>query len=312
MKEIIIDKTNYGKRMDKFVLALLPEATKSFCYKMFRKKNIVLNDKKVTGSEVLSIGDVIKVYFSDETFDKFAGSVGGKDLGNDFVFSLPQVVFEDENILVLNKAKGIFSQPKEGKISIIDQIYSHYKNTDLETAKGFKIGTCNRLDTDTTGIIISGKTVRATSDVNRLIKEHRVKKTYLAIVKGRISKEILLKNKIEKLDGIARVSADGRSAEMRVTPIKASDDFSFVEVELKSGRYHQIRVSLADIGHPIIGDKKYGVRKLNEFYKKKFGINSQLLHSYSYEFLDRVAGKKYDIFKTEIPREFEEIVNGIL
>ncbi len=311
MKEIKINKSNCGKRADKFVLALLPKAGKSFVYKMFRKKNIVLNDKKITGSEILASGDVIKIYFSDETYAKFSEDDGAVDFSR---VTLPEVVFEDENILVLNKAKGIFSQPEQGKISVTEQIYAHYEATGFGLPTGFKVGTCNRLDAETTGIIISGKTVQATADINRLIKEHKVKKTYLALVKGRMEKEILLDNKIEKLEGKARISEDGKAAFMRVIP-KAyaeilGEVLSLVEVDLSTGRYHQIRVSLADLGYPIIGDKKYGDSELNKKFKKEFNVNSQLLHSYEYEFLGEIADKKYEAFKAEITdEEFLKIRN---
>ncbi len=302
MTQIIIDKSNYGKRVDKFIFSLMPEGGKSFFYKMFRKKNITLNGKKISGSEILKVGDEIKIFFSDETYNKLRGEE------KTYTYSLPKVVFEDENILVINKDKGVFSQVKKGKISVLDQIYSHYKLNGYEIPNGFKIGTSNRLDAETTGVIISGKTTKAVRDINLLIKNHKVKKKYIALVKGSIGKEILLENKMTKSDGKAIISEQGKIAKMKLIPKISKSGYTLVEVELETGRYHQIRLSMADLGHPIIGDKKYGDKEANENFKKAYGITSQMLHSHKYEFMGDICGKKYGEFKADQPEEFLKIV----
>ncbi len=299
---INIDKSNFGKRVDKFIISVMPVKSKSFFYKMFRKKNIVLNDKKIKGNEILKIGDEIKIYFSDDTFHKLSSKQ------TDFHYSLPNVVFEDENILVINKAKDVFSQPKDGKVCVLDEIKSHYKKSGFKMPLGTKIGTSNRLDAQTTGIIISGKSAKAIDDINKSIKNHKVKKTYIAIVKGKVTKEIVVNNSIKKKDGIAMVDESGKKSTMTVVPKFFCNDFSYVEVALNTGRYHQIRVTLSHIGYPIIGDVKYGDSNVNRYFNKNYLVTSQMLHSYSYHFLDDICGKYYEPFVAKTPKQFDDIL----
>ncbi len=299
MIEILITSDNKGRRVDKFIHGLMPAKGLSFYYKMFRKKNIVLNDKKISGSELLKENDIIKIYFSDDTYQRLTDK-------SNFRFSLPFVVFEDENILVIDKAAGIFSQPAKGKISVIDQIKSHYANKGEALPIGVRVGISNRLDVGTTGIIISGKKTTSIHQINAHIKNHKVKKKYLALVHGEIKENLSISNNILKDGNRAIISNDGKDSRLDISVVKSSSYYTLVEVSMVTGRFHQIRATMADISHPIVGDRKYGHEKHTK------GLSSQLLHCSSYEFLEKICNKKYEAFKCEPPTKFTKALKELL
>lgn len=299
MKEIQIDAFNQGQRIDKFVLKLLPGMSKSFCFKMFRKKNIKLNGHKIQGNEILKSGDEIKVFFADETYDKFAGNIESTTSGLGDVkmdVPLPKIVFEDQHLIVINKAAGIFSQKDPKGVAVTDQIEAYYKSAHILLSTGVKIGVSNRLDRNTSGIILSGKTLPMTRAMNDAIKSHDVQKLYRTIVAGSIKQKIELKGYLKKDPISNKVSLINRDDYVSdgddiafihtiINPIRTNDAYTELEVEIKTGKPHQIRLHLSSIGHPIIGDTKYGDRNINQVLAKKYGLKHQLLHAYTYRFV---------------------------
>ena len=286
MVEINITPQNQNQRIDKFILKVLPGMSKSFCYKMFRKKNITLNGKKINGHELCNEGDLIQVYFTQETYNHFSSNNTVKTFEDDGALD---VVYEDDQLIVINKAIGILSQDDGTALSVVDQIRSYYENQHLQMDTGFKVGVSNRLDRNTTGIILSAKSLPMAQIINQKIKNHEVIKLYKSIVFGKIDKDIELKDTIHKDHSNNKVSIDHDGEIMIHTiikPIRWNESFSEVEIEIKTGKTHQIRVHLASIGHPIIGDNKYGNTHLNHDLKHKYNLNHQLLHAYSYQFIE--------------------------
>ncbi|MDF1616353.1 RluA family pseudouridine synthase [Petrocella sp. FN5] len=286
MVEINITPQNQNQRIDKFILKVLPGMSKSFCYKMFRKKNITLNKKKISGQEICREGDSIQVYFTKETYNHFALKKPKNRFDEGRILD---VVYEDDDLIVINKAAGILSQDDGSALSVVDQIRSHYEEKDLQMDTGFKVGVSNRLDRNTTGIILSAKSLTMAQMINRKIKNHEVTKLYRCIVVGKLDKEIELKDYIQKDHNHNKVRIDPEGELMihtLVKPIRWNASFTELEIEIKTGKTHQIRVHLASIGHPIIGDNKYGNTHINHSLKQKYDINHQLLHAYSYQFIE--------------------------
>lgn len=298
MKSFIIKENEAGQRLDKYLRKLLPDAPGSFIYKMLRKKNIVLNQEKATGSEHLSVGDEVVCFLADDTFEKFSRSRGDtiEELKRVPVQPAFSVVYEDEDILVMNKPAGMLSQKaKESDISANEHMIAYLLETkalteaDLHT---FRPSICNRLDRNTSGILLAGKTLRGLQRLSAELKSRSMKKYYRCLVKGDLSKKQLLKGYLLKDERENAVSIFQNGApnrkyiETEYNPVEQFGDYTLLEVHLITGRSHQIRAHLASIGHPVIGDPKYGELRQNRLFEKAAGINRQLLHAYRVRFSD--------------------------
>lgn len=309
MKEIVINENEAGQRLDKFLGKLLKEAPASFYYKMLRKKNIVLNGKKATGNEKLTAGDSVKLFLSDETFEKFTGRQPAEDM----VISVPsiplEIVYEDHDVLVINKPAGMLSQKaKKEDISANEYILQYLLESGTITAESlhtFKPSVCNRLDRNTSGILVAGKTLNGLQQMSKAFRERSMEKYYLAIVAGHISKprriEGFLK-KDEKNNQVTILSEPSNDAKPIITeyrPLKLVGQVTLLEVHLITGRSHQIRAHLASIGHPVIGDTKYGNPRLNREFLKNAGVTHQLLHAYRLFLADGIK------IQADAPKEFE-------
>lgn len=321
MKEFTLKPHEAGQKLDKYLAKILSEAPKSFIYKMLRKKNIVLNDKKADGHEVLSSSDNIKIYFSEETFEKFANpafrdhksSAANKNGQDDPGITpnlLPEIIFEDEHILLLNKPSGLLSQkakPEDYSANdfVIDYMLKsgQLSKADLRT---FKPSICNRLDRNTSGLLIAGKTMLGLQKMAASLKSRGMKKYYLCLVKGKVKKPQHLKGYLFKDEKTNKVMVKNKAfdgadyIETSYEPVEYYGETTLLLVHLITGRSHQIRAHLASIGHPILGDYKYGDKVLNMHLKKQTGIDSQLLHAYRLIMPD---GQRYE---APLPDTFKE------
>ncbi|MBO6127831.1 MAG: RluA family pseudouridine synthase [Pseudobutyrivibrio sp.] len=307
MKELRIEESDSNQRFDKYLKRVLTEASTSFIYKMLRKKNITLNDKKADGTEKLNTGDIVKIWFSDETFAKMTGA----DERDELYYSLKEVthdidvVFEDDDMIIINKPSGVKSQKDSpADISINEMAISYLineKGLTEESFKHFHPSVCNRLDRNTSGIVLFAKNLHTAQLLGEALKERSCKKLYRAVVIGRIDDEQQIEGFLSKDESTNKVSItktetkDSKPIKTAYRPIShIGDDFTLLEIHLITGRTHQIRAHLASIGHPILGDNKYG----NTIINKKNKVRGQLLHAYSIEFSD---GRK---FVCELPGEF--------
>lgn len=319
MKKILVNKNQAGQRLDKLLFKILNNAPKSFIYKMLRKKNIVLNGKKAEGSEIVRQDDEIKLYLSDETINKFTAPITSVITHCEL-----DIIYEDDNVLILNKPIGVLSQKaKENDISMVEYIISYIISSNQITKDellSFKPGICNRLDRNTSGILIAGKTLVGLQEMARILREKRLDKYYLCIVKGKLSdvKTItgyLFKDKNSNKVTISSYKTD--KSDYIVTqyePLICGDNYTLLQVKLITGKSHQIRAHLAGIGHPIIGDYKYGDRVVNDYFEKEYGLKAQLLHSYRCVFpqlsgpLSNLSEK---IFEATEPKVFRTIRNAL-
>lgn len=319
MKEIIVKENEAEQRLDKLLGKYLNKAPKSFIYKMLRKKNITLNDKKADGNEKTKVGDLVKIYLSDETFEKFSEPVRVPRIHkqNNNKKKL-DIIYEDEHILLVNKASGMLVQKaKIQDYSLNDAILEYLLekgDVTQETLKTFKPSICNRIDRNTSGLVAAGKSLCGLQKLSELFKERSLHKYYLCYVAGAVEERkrvrgYLWKNETtNQVEIYARERQGAKPIETEYSPIAKGAHTTLLEVELVTGRTHQIRAHLASVGHPIIGDMKYGNKNLNDKYKKECHISSQLLHAYRIEF-PKMEGKLAYLsereFAAEPPKEFK-------
>lgn len=309
MKEICITKDDSGQRIDKYLLKYFNKANKSFIYKMLRKKRIKLNNGRADGSEILSEGDSVQMYLADDTMDSFMEEKTISKVKCTF-----GIVYEDENILVVNKPAGLLSHSEsaDDTNTLIDQIlyYLNEKGEYIpEKDSTFTPALCNRLDRNTSGLIIAGKKAHAVRAVNAAIKDKKIRKFYRAIVCGQINACGRLENMyIKDTDkNKAAISDGGKKIITKYIPIEYTEKYTLLEIELITGKSHQIRLHMQSIGSPIIGDTKYGNMDENRKFSK-LGVKRHMLHAYRIEWsgmdkeLDYLNGKS---MIADIPNDFK-------
>ena len=322
MKKIQITENDANQRIDKYIKKLLVNAPTNFIYKMFRKKDIKVNGKKVNEKYILKNNDVVEMILYEDKFKEFTAT---KDIYN--VKKTFKVLYEDNHVLIVYKPAGLLvhEDKNESVNTLTNQVLSYLANKnelDLSRENTFMPGPVHRLDRNTSGIVIFGKTLAALQVLNEMIKQrHCIEKSYLTICKGKVNQKRNLKGYIVKLDDQAQVKLVSKdypgalTMETIVKPVKYNNDYSKVEVTLITGRMHQIRVHLSSIDHPIIGDRKYGDFELNKFVKKEFGLNHQLLHAYKIRFVKSFGILAYLQDKEivcPVPKLFEKIENRLI
>lgn len=322
MREIVIKENEAGQRFDKFLKKYLSEATGGFLYKMLRKKNIVLNEKKATGNEKLNCGDTVKFFLSDETIDNFSGNQKtSAPYENMPDLALP-VLYEDDHVLIFHKPAGLLSQKsKPEDLSVAEYVIYYMLQTGSlkkEELATFKPSICNRLDRNTSGLITAGKSLAGLQKLGKLFKERTMKKYYLCLVKGRLEKKQHIcgfLHKDEKTNTVwvqeNRLLKEDLPIETEYEPIAWKKDVTLLKVHLITGRTHQIRAHLASVGHPLIGDTKYGEEKVNGRYRTKYHLKWQLLHAYELIFpkldppFEALSKRKVT---APVPKEFYQII----
>lgn len=328
MKELIIHDNEAGQRLDKLLRKYLSEAPGSFIYKMLRKKNIVLNGKKATGNEHLKKGDSVKLFLADDTIAKFqaAGKTVEESIKNTVKLD---VIYEDQNVIFINKPSGMLSQKaKETDVSVVENVTAYLLESGQltrENLKTFRPSICNRLDRNTSGIVAAGKSLAGLQMLSGVFKDRSIHKYYQCLVSGVIRDVKTVdgwllkdekKNQVRILTEAEAKRFGGRDGDeepkrirTKYEPIATDGRFTLLKVTLLTGRSHQIRAHLASLGHPIVGDSKYGgVSKVNPSGRT---VKYQLLHSYRLEFPKLAEPFAYlsgRVFEAPMPGYFASVL----
>lgn len=319
MRVLTVNKNDAGQRLDKFLSKALPSLPTSLMYKLVRTKKIKVNRKRTEHTYFLCEGDTVELFIKEEFFDTPSQS--------DALRLTPHIdiIYEDENIILCDKRAGmiVHSDDKESTNTLISHISAYlYQKGEYDPARenSFAPALCNRIDRNTGGIVIAAKNAQTLRIMNEKIKNREIKKKYLAAVHG------IFDRKEGTLSGYLVKDQKTNTVKVFTAPTKKGDakkivtgyrvlaeknGLSLVEVDLITGRTHQIRAHMASVGHPLLGDGKYGVNRDD----KKIGYKFQALYSYSLEFcfegdsgvLSYLNERKFEISEDKIwfCREFK-------
>lgn len=315
MKSFTINSNDAGQRLDKFISKTVPLLPQTLMYKYIRIKRIKINRKRAEISTRLNNGDIVEMYINDEFFEKAPEKYDFLNASKNL-----NIIYEDENIILCDKKAGVLSHPddKEFVDTLIGRIKKYlYEKGEYDPAdeNSFVPSLVNRIDRNTGGIVIAAKNAESLRILNQKMKDRELHKFYLCIVHG------TLKNNCGTLNGYlvkdesknkVTVSKEKRENSKEIhTKYKVLDcknDLSLIEVELLTGRTHQIRAHFASIAHPLLGDGKYGTNAQN----KKYGYKKQFLYSYKLIFdfttdagiLNYLNGHKFEISDVWFKNEF--------
>ena len=321
MKEFVINKNDAGQRMDKFLTKAVPALPKNLMYKYLRLKRIKLNGKRCEISTRINEGDHVQLYINDEFFPE------KRDAAHRFLNAPTDIsiVYEDENILLCDKPCGLVVHEDEGgeADTLIDRIlhYLYSKGEfDPESELSFTPALCNRIDRNTSGIVICAKNAESLRVLNQKVRDRELEKTYLCVTVGipeKKSAELKAyhrRNEQTKTVKVADKPFDGcrtMITKYKVIAENRQSGLALLEVDLVTGRTHQIRAHLAHIGYPLLGDGKYGINRVN----RQFGVKTQALsaHRLTFRFttdsgcLEYLNGKSFETEKVWFRDKFFEL-----
>lgn len=340
MQELTITDLESGQRLNKYMMKYLNQAPSSFIYKMLRKKNITRNGKKASGDEILECGDVIKVFLADETIEKFrvvntknpyfdrgskqhdivksadsATSDGSAQVSRQKPGITLQILYQDPDILAVHKPVGVLSQKaKKDDYSINEAIVDYCLSMRILTVKQletFHPSISNRLDRNTSGIILAGISLKGSQTLARILKEHTCEKYYYTIVAGEMKQRIhekayIVKDTKKNQSKIQKLESPGASMiETAFTPLCVKNGFTLLQVQLFTGKSHQIRAHLQSLGYPMAGDTKYGNPAVNRKLRERYHLNHQLLHA------GRLVLPDIPEITDPLPAEFQKVADGL-
>lgn len=323
MEQIFIDGKSENQRLDKYLKRYMPNAKAGFLYRMLREKKIKVNGGKADGSYILKRGDSLCIYFSNETLNKFKGDSSDRKtvLSDDFDFA-SGIIYEDEDVLLFNKPAGLLSQSDaKGGFSACEYLIEYlrkYESLSDDYLRIYRPSAVNRLDRNTSGLLICAKTLAAAQELSEMLKGRSLKKQYLALVYGHIEKRQDVQAYLKKDAGsnTVEISAQPKAGFDAIhtvyEPIGYMPGATLLAVDLITGKTHQIRAHLNSLNHSVVGDKKYCSKKDNSTEIK---LKRQFLHSYRLTFpvikgrLGSLSGKS---FAAPLPAELKNVLSGRL
>ena len=300
MKKYIVDEEEQGKRLDVYIVSKDSDVTRTSAQRQIEQGNVTINGKKTTKvSYKVSDGDEIEI----EEKEPVEIELKAQDIPVD-------IVYEDKDIIVVNKPKGMVVHPANGNPdgTLVNAIMAICKDSLSGIGGEIRPGIVHRLDKDTSGLLIVAKNDMAHVNMSEQIKRHEVKKTYIALVRGVVKEnEATIDMPIGRSNSDRKkmaVTKNGKNAVTHIKVLKRYDKYTLLEVNIETGRTHQIRVHLAHIGYPVIGDYIYSNGK------NEFGIVGQCLHAKSLEFKHPITGEKMKL-EAPLPEYFENVIKEL-
>ena len=299
MKNVIVNENDKGKRLDIYIAENFNELSRTMIKKLIESNNVLVNDKSEKVSYKVQANDNISIDVPEAKETKLKAQEIPLD-----------IIYEDSDIIVVNKPKGMVVHPANGNPdgTLVNAILSICKNS-LSGIGGELIpGIVHRLDKDTSGLIIVAKNDKAHINMSEQIKERNVKKTYIALVRGNVPEEEATINmpigRSTKDRKKMAVTKNGKQAITHFKVLKRYSKYTLLEIKIETGRTHQIRVHMAEIGYPVVGDAVYSNGK------NEFGIEGQMLHAYKLEFMHPITNKHMEL-TAPLPQYFEEILKKL-
>lgn len=297
MQTIIVEQEK--ERIDKYLVNKLPEFSRMMIQKLIEQEQILVNTKPVKTSYVVQVGDVIDVAVPQAKPTHLEPQ------------EIPlKIVYEDQDIIVVNKEKGMVVHPAAGNPdgTLVNAIMAHCKENLSGIGGELRPGIVHRLDKDTSGLLIIAKNDKAHIEISKQIQERKVKKTYLALVRGVIPEnEATIDMPIGRSMQDRKKMAVTKKGKVAITHFKVLERFlkyTFLQIQIETGRTHQIRVHLAEIGYPVVGDMVYSNGK------NEFGVEGQMLHAKSLDFLHPITKEKMHL-EAPLPEYFKEVLEKL-
>lgn len=299
MKNVIVNENDKGKRLDIYIAENFNELSRTMIKKLIESNNILINDKSEKVSYKVQANDNISIDVPEAKETKLKAQEIPLD-----------IIYEDNDIIVVNKPKGMVVHPANGNPdgTLVNAILAICKNSLSGIGGELRPGIVHRLDKDTSGLIIVAKNDKAHINMSEQIKERNVKKTYIALVKGNVPEEEATINmpigRSTKDRKKMAVTKNGKQAITHFKVLKRYSKYTLLEIKIETGRTHQIRVHMAEIGYPVVGDAVYSNGK------NEFGIEGQMLHAYKLEFMHPITNKHMEL-TAPLPQYFEEILKKL-
>ena len=299
MKNVIVIENDKGIRLDIYIAENFNELSRTMIKKLIESNNILVNDKSEKVSYKVQANDNISIDVPEAKETKLKAQEIPLD-----------IIYEDSDIIVVNKPKGMVVHPANGNPdgTLVNAILSICKNSLSGIGGELRPGIVHRLDKDTSGLIIVAKNDKAHINMSEQIKERNVKKTYIALVRGNVPEEEATINmpigRSTKDRKKMAVTKNGKQAITHFKVLKRYSKYTLLEIKIETGRTHQIRVHMAEIGYPVVGDAVYSNGK------NEFGIEGQMLHAYKLEFMHPITNKHMEL-TAPLPQYFEEILKKL-
>lgn len=298
-KQFNVTEQNINQRLDMYIASLDLDLSRSMAQKIIENGQVLINEKIPKASYKIKLGDKIEI----EILEPKETNLEAQDIPLD-------IIYEDDDILVVNKQKGMVVHPGNGNLdgTLVNAVLNHCKGNLSGIGGEIRPGIVHRLDKDTSGLIVIAKNDKAHINLSKQIQDRKVKKIYTALVRGIIPEDTATINMPIGRSNTDRkkmaVKKDGKVAITHIKVIKRYEKYTLIRVKIDTGRTHQIRVHMAEIGYPVVGDEVYSNGK------NEFNVHGQMLHSTSLDFVHPITGKQMH-FEAPLPKYFEDVLNKL-